>query len=298
VTDPAAGADPAGRRGRAGRELGTAVVACAAGGGLALLAASRPWLRVSAPRRAPLPEVALDLSGRDLAPLVAALGLVGLAGAVGLLATRGWGRLAVGAVLSLAGLGIVVGAVPRVAAPGAAEVRELLADSGRAGGVPADAALTAAAVPLWPLAAGLGGLLLAAGGAVVVARGRRWPTMSARYDTPAARPATRSGAGPTDAALWDALDSGHDPTAAAELPAQPPAEPPAQPPVELTAWPAAPPAEVPAEVPTAPSAAPPAAPPAEVPTEVPTAPSAEVPTAPQRRGPGGGPADRPTGRPG
>jgi len=269
VTDPAAGGDPAGRR-RAGRELGTAVVACAAGGGLALLAASRPWLRVSAPRRPPLPEVALDLSGRDLAPLVAALGLVGLAGAVGLLATRGWGRLAVGAVLTLAGLGIVLGAVGRVAGPGAAEVRELLADSGRAGGVPADAALTAAAVPLWPLAAGLGGLLLAAGGAAVVARGQQWPTMSARYDTPAARPATRSGAGRTDAALWDALDSGHDPTAAAEVPAAPPA----QPPVELTALPATPPVEVPTEVP------------------------AEVPAAPQAPGPGGGPADRPTGRPG
>ncbi|HEX6756246.1 MAG TPA: Trp biosynthesis-associated membrane protein, partial [Mycobacteriales bacterium] len=73
-------------------------VVCAAGGGLALLAAGRPWLRLAAPRRPPLPDVALTLTGRDLEPLVPALGVVGLAGVVGLLATRRWGRLAVGAL--------------------------------------------------------------------------------------------------------------------------------------------------------------------------------------------------------
>jgi uncharacterized membrane protein (TIGR02234 family) len=155
--------------------------------------------------------VALDLTGRDLEPLVAALGLVGLAGVVGLLATRRWGRLAVGAVLAAAGLAVAVTSVPRVAVPGAAEVRDVLVDSGKAGGVAPGAAVTATAVPAWPLLAALGGLLLAAGGVAVVLRGRHWPTMSTRYEKPAARPA----AAPTDAGLWDALDRGHDPTAPA-----------------------------------------------------------------------------------
>ena len=206
---PGPGGEPAGRGG-VRRELGAAVLACAAGGGLALLGASRPWLRLSAERRPPLPAVAVDLTGRDLAPLVAGLGLVGLAGVVGLLATRRWGRLAVGAVLAVAGLAIVAGALPGLAAPGPGEARELLADAGRGGAVPADVAVSAATVPAWPLVAALGGLLLAAGGALVLVRGRRWPTMSARYE----RPATRPAAAPTDAALWDALDRGDDPTAA------------------------------------------------------------------------------------
>jgi uncharacterized membrane protein (TIGR02234 family) len=201
--------------GTARREVGAVVLACSAGGGLALLGAGRPWLRVSAPRRAPFPDVALDLTGRDLAPLVAGLGLVGLAGVVGLLATRRWGRLAVGAVLAAAGVAIVAGALPRVAAPDGAEVRDLLTDSGRGGGVPADAVLTAATVPAWPLVAALGGLLLAAGGTAAVLRCRRWPTMSARYDKPA--PAAR----PADSTLWDALDGGHDPTVPPTVPQRP-----------------------------------------------------------------------------
>ncbi|MFL6129777.1 MAG: Trp biosynthesis-associated membrane protein [Mycobacteriales bacterium] len=193
-------------------------LACAAGGGLALLGAGRPWLRLTARRRPPFSDVMLELTGRDLEPLVAALGLVGLAGVVGLLATRRWGRLAVGAVLAAAGLAVAVGSVPRVAAPGAGRARELLVDSGRAGGVAADAAVTATAVPLWPLVAGLGGLLLVAGGVAVVLRGRRWPTMSARYEKPARSEAARSEAARSEVKLWDALDSGQDPTAPAERP--------------------------------------------------------------------------------
>ena len=206
------------------REVGIVVLTCAAGGGLALLGASQPWLRLTAPRRPPFSDVALALTGRDLEPLVAALGLVGLAGVVGLLATRRWGRLAVGAVLAVAGLVIAVSSVPRVSAPGTGDARDLLADAGR-GAVPAGAAVTGTAVPAWPLVAALGGALLVAGGLAAVLRSRRWPTMSARYEKPASLPTaqpTAQSAAPTDAALWDALDSGHDPTAPA---AQPQREP-------------------------------------------------------------------------
>jgi uncharacterized membrane protein (TIGR02234 family) len=185
------------------------VAACALGGGLVLGAAGQTWLRITAQRRSPLADVTLSLSGRSLEPLVAGLGVVGLAGVVGLLATRRWGRLVVAALVALSGLVIVVEALTRVAAPGTAAAQRLLEDADRAGGLAADPAITATASPAWPLVAAVGGLLLAAGGLAALLRSRRWPTMSARYENPA----TRTRRPRTDAAVWDALSRGDDPTA-------------------------------------------------------------------------------------
>jgi uncharacterized membrane protein (TIGR02234 family) len=207
--DTAPDSAPEKRRGSAGRELGLVVVLCALGGGLVLGAVGQTWLRVTAERRSPLTDVTLDLSGKTLEPLVAGLGVVGLAGVVGLLATRRWGRLVVAAVIALSGLLVTVSALTRLGAPGTAAVQDLLDESGRAGGLAADGAVTAVAHPAWPLLAALGGLLLALGGLATLIRSRRWPTMSARYETPAAR-ADRPR---TDAAVWDALSRGDDPTA-------------------------------------------------------------------------------------
>jgi uncharacterized membrane protein (TIGR02234 family) len=226
-------AGAAGGGGVAGRrELGAAVALCAVGGGIVLGAAGRTWLRVAAERRPPLTDVTLTLSGRDLEPLVAGLGVVGLAGVVGLLATRRWGRLVVAALVALSGPAIVVSSLTRLGPPSTAQVQDLLDESGRTGGVAADAAVSATTQPAWPLLAAAGGLLLALGGLVTLARSRRWPTMSARYETPAAR-AQRPR---TDAAVWDALSRGDDPTASPDPagPAEPadPTEPttPANPP--------------------------------------------------------------------
>lgn len=196
--------DPAGGR----RELAGVVVLCALGGGLVLGAAGQTWLRITAQRRSPLADVALSLSGKTLEPLVAGLGIVGLAGVVGLLATRRRGRLVVAALVALSGLVVVVEALRRVAAPGAVAVQKLLVDSDRAAGLAANPVITATAAPAWPLVAAAGGLLLALGGLVALLRSRRWPTMSARYETPASR-AQRPR---TDAAVWDALSRGDDPT--------------------------------------------------------------------------------------
>jgi uncharacterized membrane protein (TIGR02234 family) len=205
--DPAPSADPA--RAAARREMGLVAGLCAVGGGLALFAAGPDWVTLTAARGAPLPDVVVGVTGRSLEPLVPGLGIVGLAGVVGLLATRAVGRLAVAALVTLAGVGVLVTALTRLGPPGEAAIRTLLEDSGRSG-VTAGAALSATTAPAWPLLAAAGGLLLAAGGAVALARSRRWPAMGARYETPAAR---RAAARPrTDAALWDALDRGDDPT--------------------------------------------------------------------------------------
>ncbi len=173
---------------------------------MVLFAVGRPWVELVARRPSPLPDVTLALSGRTLEPLVAGLGVVGLAGVVGLLATRRWGRLAVAAIVALSGVAVLVTSLTRLAAPDAAEARDRLTDSGRAAGA---AVVTATAHPGWPLLAAAGGLLLALGGLAALARSRRWPAMSARYETPAARTERPR----TDAAVWDALDRGDDPTA-------------------------------------------------------------------------------------
>jgi uncharacterized membrane protein (TIGR02234 family) len=159
-----------------------------AGAALALLAGSRVWLRLEALRRPPLPDVSVALSGRAIEPLVPALGVVGLAGMVALLATRGRGRLAVGALLAACGLVLTLRALTRVAGPDPATAWALLTDTGRTSGLPPATAVAATVSPAWPLLAAAGGLALLAAG-----------------PAPAAAPAPN--------AVWDALDRGQDPTA-------------------------------------------------------------------------------------
>jgi uncharacterized membrane protein (TIGR02234 family) len=206
-----------------GRELAAVLLVTAAGGGSALLAASQAWLRLDAPRTPPLPPLAAVLTGRDVDPLIPALGVVGLAGLVALLATRRWGRLAVGILLTAAGVGLALRSLPHLAAPTAADARALLLDQGRATGEPPGAAVEATVTRVWPVVATFGGLALLAGGLITVLRSRRWPGMSARYDRPAVDPsASRTAGSPTPQvpdeppadAVWDALDRGLDPTAA------------------------------------------------------------------------------------
>jgi uncharacterized membrane protein (TIGR02234 family) len=213
---PVSSARPgAGPAARARREVAGVLAVGTAGAALALLAGSQVWLRLAALRRPPLPDVSVALSGRAVEPLVPALGVVGLAGLVALLATRGRGRLAVGALLAASGLVLALRAVTRVAGPDPAAAWTLLTDTGRASGLPPATAVVATVSPAWPLLAAAGGLALLAAGAAALLRGRRWPAMSARYDAPAGPPASvpQQAAGPAPDAVWDALDRGDDPTA-------------------------------------------------------------------------------------
>ena len=153
-------------------EISLAVLHCLLGAFLLLVAAGRSWAVADLPGTGLLPARAIGVPGSALVPGLQALGLVGLAAVVAVAATRGWGRVLVGAVL----LGVGVGAVALVAGvlgdlAGAARettvVRE--ADGG---------ALVGVAGTVWPYLGLLGGVLLAAAGLLVAGRGRRWAALS------------------------------------------------------------------------------------------------------------------------
>ncbi|WP_119729863.1 TIGR02234 family membrane protein [Thermomonospora amylolytica] len=190
------------------RERAAAVLACAAGAGLVLLAAGREWAAVRA--HGAITPIDRTLTGADLTGAVSALGWAGLAALAALVATRGRVRAAVGALLVLLGAGAAytaAAAVRRSHVLATAEEHSTLLRLG------ADLSVT---TTWWWAVAAAGGVLMAAAGVLTMVRGHRWPGMSARYDRPGAgRPARRPA--PDDpAGLWKSLDRGEDPTVRGE----------------------------------------------------------------------------------
>ncbi|MEU8804732.1 Trp biosynthesis-associated membrane protein [Spirillospora sp. NPDC048819] len=185
------------------RERGLTALLCAAGSGLALLAAGRTWVTVRAEDA--ITPFTRDLTGGDLGGAAGALGLAGLAGLAALFATRGRVRAGVGVLIALFGAGIAyasAAAVQRSNALSAAGDKSALLSLG------GDPALD---VNLWWIVSVAGGVLLAAGGLVTAVRGAGWPGMSARYERAApSRPAAEDD---DPSAMWKTLDRGEDPTA-------------------------------------------------------------------------------------
>lgn len=168
------------------RELLVAIGLILLGSALALLASTQQWVSVAG-----LVEVT-GTRGRQLSPAAFALGLVGLAGLVAVLATRSLGRRIVGALVVLAGVGLVWASIVGPSS-----------DVGwTAYGTPTDDPVATA----WPWVSVAGGVLVLLGGLLTVLRGGRWPGMSSRYERPSGQ--ARSGEDDT----WRALDRGEDPT--------------------------------------------------------------------------------------
>lgn len=212
-----------------GRERGLTALLCAAGAGLALLSAGRPWAGVRA--RDAITPFALDLTGRDLGGAASALGWAGLAGLAALFATRGRTRSLVGALITAFGAAIVYASVS------ATDRGHVLDVAGEKSALLKLGAHPAVSVNQWWLVSAAGGVLLAAGGLVTFARGARWPGMSARYERQAPAPRTRGAAAGTAAgaapavedddpsSLWKSLDRGEDPTDAAAPEPEPSRDP-------------------------------------------------------------------------
>jgi uncharacterized membrane protein (TIGR02234 family) len=197
------------------------------GAALVLLVATRDWQTITTVRARPFSADVLGVSGRTLDGAPTALALVALAGVVAVLATKGVVRRVVGALVALAGVGIVWRSIAAAPAVGAARAAGLVRAKHETVGGSAVVAQHVTVHPAWPVLSAVGGVLVLTAGVLVAWHGGRWGAMSARYERPAGagvEDAERSRAR-ADAALWTALERGDDPTA--DDPTEPaePAEP-------------------------------------------------------------------------
>ena len=189
------------------REMTLALAAAVLGAALVLFASSQTWADLTWQRHPSLPPTRIAETGGDAAPLAAAAALVLLAAAAATLAVRGTGRVLVGLLMVLAGVGIAWSSARVLGGD------DVLTDQLRALGVPA-ADVTSDLVPAWPVVAVAGGVLGVLAGLLTVVRGRRWPTMGRRYErsTAPAQQAAAAGEEQRSATVWSALDRGDDPT--------------------------------------------------------------------------------------
>lgn len=176
----------------------------ALGAVLVLTAVGRTWAEGKAGG-----QLEVTVTGSAISGLPGGLALVALAAAVAVFAVRGAGRIAVGVLVVLSGLGVAVSAGLGAADTGALDseaARKLALVSAQAEQVGHTA---------WPWVALAGGLLLALAGLLTARDGRGWPAMGARYDAPTRKVKARersAAATGTPAELWQALDRGEDPT--------------------------------------------------------------------------------------
>jgi uncharacterized membrane protein (TIGR02234 family) len=204
VTDPTSPAAPAAAavRGLDRRGYGVALVTLMLGAVLLLVACGRTWSTASV-GGAGLPTITVILAGSDLIGGVA-VAVLALAGVAGIAATRRPGRIVIGLLLVLAGLGV------STAAGSFALHRDdrleignpLLGLVSERAGVDAQGSVTT--VTSWWVGAVVAGLLIAVGGVLAVVRSGRWPEMGRRYERPDETTPVGSASGPASA--WDQLD--------------------------------------------------------------------------------------------
>ena len=180
------------------------VLGTLAAGGLAFFAASRTWAHVRIATDG-LPSDSVDVTGADAQPLVSALALVVVTAALAVLAASPRVRRVVGGftvLIAVAATLVVLfgGSSLDNAVDRAVEASPAFTGTG-------DHEFTATA---WKYVTAFAFVIAAILGGITAKLGATWPTMSSRYDAPAARPAVT--APQSDAEMWKALDEGHDPT--------------------------------------------------------------------------------------
>ncbi|MGI8667418.1 MAG: Trp biosynthesis-associated membrane protein [Jatrophihabitans sp.] len=183
------------------RELGAIIVLVLLGGGGIVFAASRSWLAVTEPRRAPFGPLHVQFAGRTLFPALTGLGLVALIVAVLALITGRWGRRLLGILLVLLGPATGWYALRGSHRPGAGRLRELL--GGRLSQQSGELAVRLYPAPAWLALAG--SVLLVLAGLGMIVRSGHWQSgLSVKYTAPVE--AAKS------ADPWRTLDRGEDPT--------------------------------------------------------------------------------------
>ena len=169
------------------------------------------------------------VTGAEAAPAVLALALVALAAAAATSLSSRWVRWVTGPVLALSGIGTVVAAAGMLGDPTAASAGAV-ADATGISGVELHASASA-----WPVAAIVGGVLLALLGVLVLVVGGRWRRGSSRYSRATLAPRRVVDPEQDPAAAWDALTRGEDPTDPTEDDADPQADAEPEPPQEHVA---------------------------------------------------------------
>ena len=159
------------------------LVVLTAGALAVLLACSMTWSVVTVPMLDGTggPVRSESLTGTNVAPLAAAAAWVALAAVLAVIATKSWGRAAVGVVVLAAGVLIIFSSV--------SGGRESASNN-------------------WWVIAMAGGLSVGLAGGAILVRGRRWPGLGRRYEAPEGSNVLAS----RQMTPWDAIDHGQDPT--------------------------------------------------------------------------------------
>jgi uncharacterized membrane protein (TIGR02234 family) len=202
------------------RDRAVAIGALLVGAALLLLAGGRVWFTARAGEPG-LPSLPVSLSGRDVAAVVSAAGLLALAAAAVVLLVGGIARRVVGGVVVVVGL-VALWRCGYVLTHRAAAALDAAASRPDGSGA---STVTSPTMTAWPWLALVGAVLVVVGGAAVALRGGRWPDRSTRYDADAVpvAPSGKASAEPVDVsdAMWKALDRGEDPTAGDDPPDAP-----------------------------------------------------------------------------
>lgn len=180
------------------------VLGTLAAGGLAFFAASRTWAHVRVATDG-LPSDSVDVSGADAQPLVSALALVVVTAALAVLAASPRVRRVVGGFTVL--IALIAAVVVLLGGSSLDNAVDHAVEASPAYTGTGDHDFTTSA---WKYVTVLGFVIAALLGGITAKLGASWPTMSSRYDAPAARPTVT--APQSDAEIWKALDEGRDPT--------------------------------------------------------------------------------------
>jgi uncharacterized membrane protein (TIGR02234 family) len=209
------------------REFALVLTLGAVGAGLVVFAVRRTWAQAIFVSAHPLPAQDFSVTGQEVVPLASALALAALACLAAVIATRGVLRRVAGALLALLGAGAVAAAATGVRASTVLAAARASASSGALGGSttsgtsPGNAShaivITGAAghavmagAP-WRAIAVIGAVAIIGAGLATVARGPRWPVMSARFERDGQQP-SRASVRTDPATMWESLSQDIDPT--------------------------------------------------------------------------------------
>lgn len=209
-TSPVFAAGPAGRARSTGR--GPVFSCLLLGGLLAEVSTAQGWWRASGG------GAAVVFSGSEATGgLSQALAVVSLAGTLLVLVLKARGRRVVAVLLSVAGVGITVVGVLRVA-PGGEAVRTRMRQVSLADAY-------ALSPTTWPWVFTLAGLLVLSGSTLLWRGAPHWVARPDRFDrssgSTAPRAASPMAAADDPAVVWRALDAGLDPTVTGDDPDSP-----------------------------------------------------------------------------